>query len=552
VEVVRTLSLWWPDWPVVVARRLHPELADVPVAVFEHGFVLAASQDARVEGVRRGHRRRDAQARCPDVAIVEVDHAAGAVAFEAVARALEAITPRVALERPGVLSFPTRGPSRYFGGDDALAMRVLALADPSRTARVGIADGPFAAALAARAGSTDDPVTVVAPGGTAAFLAPKPVTALERADLADVLHRLGVHTLGEFAALPSSAVLARFGSDGLLAHRLACGLDEQPADLRVPPPDLEETAELDPPAERVDIAMFAGKALADRLLGRLAERGLVCTRVEVVAETEHGERIARSWRHDGALTPHALAERVRWQLDAWLTQAEATAGLTLLRLVPEEVLPASGRQLGFWGGDPAAADRAARSFARVQGMLGHAAVTTAVVQGGRTPNEQIAWVPWGEPRDPRRPLSHPAGGALLDQAPLAAADGAGAPIGTAMSRQAKSHQAWPGAVPAPAPGLVFDPPVPAEFVDATGADVRVSGRGDASAPPARIRCAELPNGGGVVVASAGPWVHDVRWWDPSARRRRALWQVVIAAPTGETACLVAVERGLAAVEAIYD
>ena len=85
------------------------------------------------------------------------------------------------------------------------------------------------------------------------------------------------------------------------------------------PPDLAETIELDPPATRVDEAAFAAKMLADRLLARLDELGLSCSQVVVEAETEHGERLTRCWRHEGALTPATLATRVRWQLDAWLT-----------------------------------------------------------------------------------------------------------------------------------------------------------------------------------------------------------------------------------------
>ena len=77
-----------------------------------------------------------------------------------------------------------------------------------------------------------------------------------------------------------------------------------------------------------------------------------------------------------------------------------TGGLTLLRLVPDQVIPASGRQLGFWGGDAAAADRAERVLARVQGLLGPEHVVTPVPQGGRTPAERVRWVPWGEPREP--------------------------------------------------------------------------------------------------------------------------------------------------------
>ena len=266
-------------------------------------------------------------------------------------------------------------------------------------ARAGIADGAFAARLAARRG------VVVAPGETPDFLAPWPVGTMGDEAMAGVLCRLGLRTLGAFAALPTAAVIARFGPDGLAAHRLAAGEEEHPPALTVPPPDLVEVCELDPPAERVDEAAFAAKALADRLLARLEERGLACTQVIVEAETEHGEHLARGWRHEGALTPAALAERVRWQLDGWITgglgeravaDGGTTGGLTLLRLVPDQVIPATGRQLGFWGGDAAAIDRASRVFARVQGLLGPEHVVTPVPQGGRTPAERVRWVPWGE------------------------------------------------------------------------------------------------------------------------------------------------------------
>jgi protein ImuB len=102
-------------------------------------------------------------------------------------------------------------------------------------------------------------------------------------------------------------------------------------------------------------------------------------------------------------------------------------------------------------------------------------------------------------------------------------------------------------VPGPSPARVFDPPIPAELVDAEGAPIAVSGRGEPSASPAGLRCAALPGGGGPLVAASGPWAHDLRWWD--ARRRRAMWQVVV---EGGTACLVVLERGRTAVEAVYD
>ena len=185
--------------------------------------------------------------------------------------------------------------------------------------QVGIADGVFAAGLAARAGR------IVAPGGTRAFLAGVPVEALDRPELTDLLRRLGMRTLGDFAALPAADVLTRFGFDGALAHRLAAGLDHRPLAVRQPPPDLDVTDTFDEPLERVDVAAFAGRALAERLHERLAAHGLACTRLGIEAVTADGQELHRVWRHDGTLTAAAIAERVRWQLDGWLTGARRGA-----------------------------------------------------------------------------------------------------------------------------------------------------------------------------------------------------------------------------------
>ena len=544
----RTACLWCPAWPVVALRARDPSLCDAAVAVVERGerglVVIAASTEAAAEGVTSGLRRREAEARCPGLAVAEADPQVEARAFEQVARAVETFTPRFVLEEPGRISFPTRGPSRYFGGDTAMGVRCLDAvgAIGITDARVGVADGGFAAMLAARA-AEPGAAYVVPPGESPGFLAPWPVAVLEdpeQPELADLLVRLGLRTLGAFAALPDGAVLGRFGSAGARAYRLARGDDKATAPPASPPPELIETAELDPPAVLVETAAFAAKALAEQLMARLGALGLACTRVMIEAETERGERLTRCWRHEGALTPAALAARVRWQLEGWLTAEVgdddtvdelATSGLVLLRLVPDEVLPATGRQLGFWGGDPAAADRAGRVLARVQGMLGHPAVVTAVPQGGRTPGERVRWVPWGDPREPARPID------------AVAAPGA----------NAREVPPWPGAIPAPAPARVFDPPPPAELLDAAGEVVTVSGRGDPSAPPARLRCAALPDRGGEIAAWAGPWAHDARWWDRRARARRAYWQVLVDMPDGErVACLVAVTTGHAALEAIYD
>ena len=505
----RILVVWCPDWPVVAAG-IAP--AEVPAAVVEANRVVACSAAARAEGVQRGLRRRQAEARCPGLVVLRPDPGRDARVFEPVVAVVESFTPRVEVVRPGMCAFATRGPSRYFGGDEALAALVASRVGGG--ARVGVADGHFAAERAARRSE------IVPQGRSGAFLAPFPIATLGAPDLADLLVRLGVRTLGELAALPAKAVLARFGPDGADAHRLARGLDPRPLAARTPPPDLAVTAELDPPAEQVETAAFVARALASRLHESLAGQGLALVLVRVEAETEHGESLSRTWRIEGG-TAAALAERVRWQLDGWLAGSASirpTGPLTLLRLVPEEVRPDGGRQDGFWGGDRAAADRAARALERVQGRLGAAAVATAQVVGGRSPAEQVRLVPWGDP-----------GPAAVTTSTAAAC----AP--------------WPGRVPAPAPATVLAAPLRAEVVGEDGVPVTVSGRGVPSSPPARLSIdGRRPE---EVVAWAGPWTADERWWDPQAHRRRARWQFVTA---GGTAHLLTLEAGCWVVDATYD
>jgi protein ImuB len=507
---VRTLAVLGPDWPLTAAG-IEPATA---AAVVVAGKVSACTPAARSAGVVPGLRRRDAQARCPGLTLVPDDPSRDARIFEPVVAAVESVIPEVEVVRAGLCLAPSRGAARYFGGDDPLASEVQATIR-RRTGvdcLVGIADGPFAAAIAARRRR------IIPPGGGRDFLAPLPVEVLGAADLADLLRRLGLPTLGDLARLPADDVLARFGPDGARAHRRARGLDEGSPSPRRPPRELAVSRELDPPADRVEFAVFAARSLAEQACARLADAGLACTRVLIEAQTSHGEHLGRVWRHDGPLTVTAIAERVRWQLDGWLSgTADATtrptAGVTLLRLVPEGVVTAEGRQLGLWGEAGAAAARVARALTRVQGMLGPDAVVTAEIRGGRGPAERVRLVPWGEPRD--------------------RADSLGMP--------------WPGSLPAPAPATVLPEPLPAVLSDAGGAPVGVSGRCTVTAAPARL---SIPGRAGVEVTSwAGPWPVDARWWDGAAHQRRARFQVAAAAGP---AWLLALENGRWWVEAVYD
>ncbi|MEU4567221.1 DNA polymerase Y family protein [Micromonospora sp. NPDC023956] len=570
------MLLWCPDWPVIAAEIVEGVPAIGPVVVLHANRVVSCSERARADGIRRGLRRREAQGRCPGLTVVEYDPARDTRAFEPVVAAVEDLVAGVEVVRPGACAVAARGPARYLGGEEAAAERIIEHVAQTCTveSQVGIADGVFAAGLAARTGQ------VVPPGGTPGFLTALPVEALGRPALADLLRRLGIRTLGDFAALPAGDVLARFGFDAALAHRLAAGRDHRPLAVRVPPAELTVSADYDEPLDRVDAAAFAARALAERLHDRLAAHGLACTRLGVEAVTAHGQELHRVWRHDGLLTAAAIADRLRWQLDGWLSggtgrPGRPTAGIIRLRLVPDGILAQVGLQPGLWGATGEERERAHRALSRVQGLLGPESVVTAVLGGGRSPADQVRLVPWGDERLPARPgepgwpaadrstgpgsaestgsgpafpADHLPGGSWAGTAPGDRPGGrAGRRSGPVGRSTRPELPPWPGRLPPPAPAVVLPTPLAATVHDATGEPVGVSARLQLSAAPARVAVGSAPPV--EIVGWAGPWPVDERWWAPAEARRAARFQLLLA---DGAALLLAVEAGQWLVEAIYD
>jgi protein ImuB len=451
-------------------------------------------------------------------------------AFEQVVTLVEGFCPRVEVLRPGVCAISAREPARYFGGEESLAEKIIdAVACLGVTCQVGVADGLFAAQLAARTPWPGRAV-IVAPGATPAFLAPYPVGSLGQPELADLLPRLGLQTLGEFAALPAAEAASRFGSAGGLAHRLAHGRDPRPLVSRRPSVDLSVSVAFDPPAQQAEPVVFAAKALAEQMHADLAIRGLACVRVQVQGIRADGQEITQWWRHDGLLSSLAVAERVRWQLASWRATQDArghdvtapdglsfvdeaipVGGITLLRLIPDQLVRATGRQLALWG-ETAVDDRVARAALRVQAMLGHGSVTRPLLGGGRGPAGQVTLVPFGDAADLRFPAGRP----------------------------------WPGRLPAPAPATVYPVPRSARVTDETGAAVTVTGRALISASPAWLSARGEP--WLAITSWAGPWPVTERWWRPADSHRQARFQLV--AEDGN-AWLAVVQDGQWLIEASY-
>lgn len=519
-EPVRSLVLWIPDWPVVAlagdpATRVDPH---EPVAVLEANVVTACSPAARAEGVRRGLRRRDAQARCPRLRVVASDPARDRRVFEPVVARIEELAPGVQPVRPGLCALRARGPSRYYGGEEPAAhMLLAALVECGFTeARAGVADGPFTAEQAARSAPAGD-VRSVPMGEAARFLAPLPVGVLEHPELAELLARLGVHTLGEFAALDVGRVLDRFGPQGARLHALAAGGDSRPVLPRTPPPELAREVAFEPPLEVVDQVAFGIRIAADEFIAGLGAQGLVCTELRIELELERGTRSERVWLHPGSFDAAGVVDRVRWQVQALgetsrpdESNGNHVGGIALVRILPETVDAASHHQPAIFGAGTD--ERVHHTLSRVQAMLGHRGVLTPAIGGGRWLAERQVLVPWGDRVVLAKERSRP----------------------------------WPGSLTAPLPGTVFEAARTVQVTDAGGASLSVDERGALSGVPATI----VENGRRTgIEAWAGPWTVSERGWDAARARRAHRFQVVDA---HQTAWLVVHEHGVWTLEGRYD
>ncbi len=485
---LRVLVLWFPDWPLRAALGGAPP--HPPTALIHANTVVACTASARAHGVRVGQRRRVAQGHLSSLQVLPHDPARDERAFLPVLQLIEKHAPGVGLLRPGLAALRARGVSRYHGGEaEAAEALVGILADAGfPEARIGIADGPFTAEAAARAGH---PFTIVPTGTARQYLSAFPVQALRDEQLTGLLVRLGVRTLGDFAALNSLEVRDRFGERGARLHALAAGADSRPLVPRPPDPELARAVEFEPALSGADQVAFAVRQTVDAVMLALGDASVVCTEVRIDLTDDNGLVFSRSWLHPTCFDAADLVDRVRWQLEALaaenakepVDEARTFGGIVSVRIVPVAVDDAAHHQPGLFGSG--SDERLHHAVSRVQTMLGHQGVVTAAVSGGRWLADRQVLTPWGErsvaPRDPERP--------------------------------------WPGSLPDPVPSEVFLPPRPITVSAADGTVIGIDERGALSADPA------LVDGAGVQ-AWAGPWPIEERRWDDAARRHGHRLQIV--------------------------
>jgi DNA polymerase-4 len=217
-----------------VEQRDDPGLRGRPVIVGS-GVVLAASYEAKAQGVRTAMGGGLARRLCPEAIVVEPRMSAYAEASKAVFQVFDHTSPLVEGLSIDEAFLDVGGLRRISGTPTEIAVR---LRDHVRDRvglpiTVGVARTKFLAKVASAVAKPDG-LLVVPHGGELAFLHPLPVERLWGVGpvTADKLRQRGVTTVGEVAQLAEDVLVSMLGrASGRHLHDLAHDRDPRPVEV---------------------------------------------------------------------------------------------------------------------------------------------------------------------------------------------------------------------------------------------------------------------------------------------------------------------------------
>lgn len=218
--------------PVKAEVRRYPQLRGKPVIITESygskDLVLDSSPEAK--GVTAGMPLAEAMARCKDASLLQADAPHYNQTFNKLVQALELRSPVVERAGLGCVYVGLDGLDLMYGGEARVVASLVQAAPQEFNPRVGVAIGKFPAYVAAVTTEGGRATRVPKdPAGLAGFLSRLSIGLLPLSRASKTrMHRFGIHTMGQLAALPVGAVQAQLGNDGRLAWDLANGLGSSP------------------------------------------------------------------------------------------------------------------------------------------------------------------------------------------------------------------------------------------------------------------------------------------------------------------------------------
>ncbi len=207
----------------------HPHLKDQPVLIADRSKSKPVVADylPAATAVTAGMPLEQALSYQAGAVVLEADEPHYRRVFRQILSALQGVGDRVEDAGLGVAYVALDGLETLYGGEERLVIALLNAVPQNLAPRAGIGDGKFPAMVAAR--SSDPLRASKAPPDAAAFLSPRPIALLPVSeDIISALHRFGLHTLGQLAAMDQALLVDQFGQEGRWIWNLANGLDERP------------------------------------------------------------------------------------------------------------------------------------------------------------------------------------------------------------------------------------------------------------------------------------------------------------------------------------
>lgn len=311
------------------------------------GYVYAASPKATELGIAPRMTMRQAQALCPDAYIIPAETTYYQSVRNQLLGVLGEFADRIELGEAG------QATALWLDAGALTTKSLSGLAkDVGRAIReevglpaaIGTAAGKFPAYVTATTTKLNR-IKQIAPGKTAAFLAPLPVTLLPlEPDMAERLFLLGIHTMGQLAALPASAMLNQFGTVGRLMHRLAGGTDPRPITRYEAQARESMNRQFESPVADKGILNNVLASMAQSLTMRLQAQGQICRDVWLYAHLDD-QTIAT--KQTVLPAPTADEARLTRTLTDLRTLLDIHTGVEEISVILTDLLPALGANTGW-------------------------------------------------------------------------------------------------------------------------------------------------------------------------------------------------------------
>ena len=312
--------------------------------------IASADPAAQALGLHAGMALAHAQAIVPGLVVVDADPAGDAAARARLAAWCMRLAPLTAPDTDG-LWIDATGCTHLHGGEQAMLDAVLArLTADGVAARAAIADTPGAAHALAR--YAPGPVTVAAPGGTQAAIAPLPVASLRLEDPAVVtLHRLGLDTVGSLLALPRAPFARRFGAGVLQRLDQAVGRVAEPITPVTPPETPQARMAFAEPLLTAESFCAVIARLVRRVCRTLEHAGLGARHMDLVFERVDGTLQAI---RIGTARPSRDARHLARLLEEQVETVDPGLGVDAMRLAVPFAEPLAFTQAANLAAEPEA------------------------------------------------------------------------------------------------------------------------------------------------------------------------------------------------------